>query len=215
MIINKRKHTVLATMIALGFGISPAASAQTAGFYAEGGIGVRAASTKVTITDPPDSLSLDAGKSTMLGSLGLGWRWESGNSVLGTGVFGNLAGKNAGQIDVSVGGVAATAKLEQKGHWGIGVEAGWKLAPTTTLYGKLAWHRAKFRASVDGDSISNNHTGVGLGVGLRHMFAKNSYVFAEWQQVNFNDKTRDIGGGATVKIDPRNTIGLVGVGWNF
>lgn len=135
--------------------------------------------------------------------------------VLGAGAFWNPAGKDAGHETFTDAFGTSTIELEQKNHWGIGVEAGWKLAAPTTLYAKVAWHRAKFEGTLAADgfseSRSKNFDGWGYGLGLRHSVNNNLYVFAEWQQVEFEDQ--EIAEG--INLDPRNTIGLIGVGYRF
>jgi len=37
----------------------------------------------------------------------------------------------------------------------------------------------------------------------------------EFEQINFQSKTEDLGGGATPEIQPKNTQGLIGVGYQF
>lgn len=214
--------TARATLVAAALGFSALMANAQSGFFVEGGIGIGAATTKLTESEPGFRATTDIGKSRALGSLGAGWRWTSPTTVFGVGAFGNLAGRNIGEITVTDPAGSVTGKLEQRNHWGIGVEAGWRLAPPTTLYGKLTWNRANFKATltetappdVFTDSISNNHAGVGLGVGLRHALSANSYVFAEWQHVNFNRRTRVID-GISYTVDPSNSIGLVGLGWTF
>ncbi len=209
------KLTKVAMIVAIGLGASAAAHAQWAGGYAEAGIGPRAATTEVTVSDPPTTATVKAGDTELLGSLGAGWRWDTGNAVIGAGAFWNPAGKDAGELTLSDPGLSGSVRLEQKDHWGIGVEAGWKLAAPTLVYAKLAWNRAKFvgTGTLNGTSTSSNQKldGVGFGLGVRHMFDKNTYAFAEWQQVEFEDKNLT----PETRIEPRNTIGLIGVGWKF
>jgi len=46
------------------------------------------------------------------------------------------------------------------------------------------------------------------------MLAKNTYVYAEWQSVHFGEETTAFG-GESLKVEPKNTFGLVGMGWTF
>lgn len=213
--------TARATLVAAAFGLSALMANAQSGLFVEGGVGIGAATTKVTISEPGVRVTMDSGKSRALGSLGAGWRWTSPTTVLGVGAFWNLADRNIGEETWTEDGFSGSTKLEQRNHWGIGVEAGWRLAPPTTLYGKLTWNRANFRATsiITGEPdevwYRNSHSGVGLGVGLRHALSANLYVFAEWQHVDFNRKTEPLFEGVSIRVDPSNSIGLVGLGWTF
>lgn len=221
------KIKLIALALGAGLGLSTGAQAQWTGGYVEGGLGVRAATSKITMsaTDGIDSgkLTQNVGERALLGSLGAGWRFEAGDAIFGIGAFWNPASNDAGEQKGSLDGVGLTEKLKQKDHWGVGVEAGWKLAAPTVVYTKLAMHRAKFTLSLEDDEetlgrVRRTHNGWGFGLGLRHMIDKNAYLFAEWQQVEFQSKKRtlaDDDGVLTVKVAPRNTIGLIGAGFKF
>jgi opacity protein-like surface antigen len=195
-----------------------AANAQWGGFYVEGGVGPRATTTQVESTDAagPTVVKLDAGKTNFMGSLGAGWRQDVGGWVWGVGAFWNPAGTNAGEFTVSDPAFSASGKIEQKNHWGLGGEIGWNPVPSTLIYGRLAWHMAKFNAvSAGAPTIGSTHNGFGYGLGARYLLNPNLYLFVEWQQVEFGSKTTAIGPGETLKLTPSNTIGLIGAGWKF
>lgn len=237
------KLKLIALALGAGLGLSTAAQAQWTGGYVEAGVGVRAATTKMTTTTSfsddgfafSDKATANVGERGLLGSLGAGWRFEAGNVVLGVGAFWNPASEDAGKqkdvgtftFDGETSVATTTQKLKQKDHWGLGVEAGWKLAAPTMIYAKLAAHRAKFDASListtDGEvdfseRVRENHNGWGFGLGLRHMIDKNAYFFAEWQQVEFQSEKHTVTIDdlpIAVKIQPRNTLGLIGAGYRF
>lgn len=216
---------ILGLGIAAGLAFSSAANAQIAGvtgIFAEGALGVRATSSEVTNPFGPDlPLRTDVGERGFLGSLRAGWRGDMPEFDFGASVFWNPADEDAGRTIVG----NASAKVKQWEHWGIGAEAGWKVAAPTTVYARLEWHRAKFQldstlpgAGAPSIRSSKRLNGWGYGFGVRHVFQQNHYVFAEWQQIEFEDGAFSTAGVTTAgrgKMEPRSTLGLIGVGMKF
>lgn len=137
------------------------------------------------------------------------------NFEFGASVFWNPASEDAGKLTVGTG----SGDLKQWSHWGVGAEAGWKLAEPTTVYARLEYHRATFELSTSAPGLAaegdEQHNGCGYGFGVRHMMQQNMYVFAEWQQVEFDDEDYPTIGGGTANLEPSNTIGLIGLGMRF
>lgn len=211
------KMALFVSSICAGLLLSSSTAAQGSGLYLEGGLGVRANTTKIIDADPTFRLSRDVGERSLLGSLRAGWRWSAPESEFGINAFWNPARKNAGRETLLLPGIGSvTERLSQEEHFGIGAEAGWRITPPTTLYARLDYHSAKFqlRSAEDGIGIRQRkrHDGWGYGIGLRHSLDDNSYVFAEWQQVEFGHRRYF---DRVSRVEPRNTMGMVGAGWRF
>jgi opacity protein-like surface antigen len=206
---NKLRALRLAGLVVAGFGLSSVAHSQSFnGGYIDVGVGFRGTTANVTVP----GASVDMGKSGALGSVAAGWSWNPGGGfVLGVGAFANDGSSSAAQL--SAGG--ATLGLKQKEGYGVSIEPGVEMGQSNVAYLKLSANWAKFEgaASLSGlgsISTSDTYTGFGYGAGVKHLMNNNMFVFAEWQQVDFQSK--DVSG---VTIKPKNTLGLIGVGWQF
>lgn len=213
------KLSTLALGVAAGLALSSAANAQVmgvTGLFAEAGLGVRTNSVEVNDVFGPGVFSGDIGERSFLGSLRAGWRGQTmPNLELGASVFWNPADEDAGRVTVGTG----SATLKQWSHWGIGAEAGWKVAAPTTVYARIEYHRTTFELSTSAPGLAaesdEQHNGWGYGFGLRHTLQQNMYVFAEWQQIEYDDEDYATVGGGVANLEPRNTLGLIGLGMSF
>ncbi len=213
------KFGTLALSIGAGVALSSAANAQMAqmagtGLFAEGALGVRASTTEVRDALGPGSFSTDQGEREFAGSLRAGWRGDMGMQGMNFGLsaFWIPGGEEAGRTLIP----GSSIELRQWEHWGVGAEAGWKPAESTTLYARLEWHRAEFALRTITPTLNvrdeKRLDGWGYGFGVRHMIDQHAYVFVEWQQVEFERRRF---GPFNARYRPHNTIGLIGAGWRF
>jgi len=68
-------------------------------------------------------------------------------------------------------------------------------------------------------TLSQTFKGFGVGAGVRHALAGNSYLFADWHHImgreaEFKDDAL-LGPNNAIKLKPTTTTGLIGVGWTF
>lgn len=222
------KHTLLfASVLGAGLNVS-VANAQWTGLYGDLGVGFNAATAKTTDTVPPpisETLTDDVGKSSFVGSLGAGWRWDGGVWVLGVGAFYDFPKITIEEARVTGPGFTSVfPRLEQKNRYGIGVDLGWKPTPPIDIYAKVTANWAKVDGTVSTTGVptvtwSNTHSGLGYGLGIRYLLpgSPSWYLFAEWQQVEFNSKSQSLSPTFTdtITVKPKNTIGLIGVGVKF
>jgi outer membrane immunogenic protein len=206
---KKSRAWQLAGLALAGFGLSSVAQSQSFnGAYIDAGIGFRGTTANVSVP----GASVDVGKSSALGSVAAGWSWNPGGGfVLGVGAFANDGGSSAAEL--SAGG--DRIGLKQKEGYGVSIEPGVEMGQSNVAYLKLSANWAKFEATASASglgsaSTSDTYTGFGYGAGVKHLMNNNMFVFAEWQQVDFQSK--DVNG---VTIKPKNTLGLIGVGWQF
>lgn len=116
---------------------------------------------------------------------------------------------------------SGSTKVDEKDHYSVYIAPGFLVAPSTLVYGKLAYHsmKASLNAydSLDGTLKGNKtFTGYGYGAGIRTSFTSNIYAYAEVQRVQYESKTI-ASAGTTLKVsaEPTSTIGSIGVGYNF
>ena len=140
--------------------------------------------------------------------------------AIGIGVFANFGSTNAGEITLTAPGVSLTEQLKEDARYGISFEPGITFHQDTAVYLKLTASWAKFTGNVAANGIStvevsNNHSGIGYGAGIKHLVDKKIFIFAEFEQVDFQSKTEALGGGESLTIKPKNTQGLLGIGYQF
>jgi len=130
----------------------------------------------------------------------------SKSTLLSLGATYSLMTQNAGSVFVA-GTIAET--LQQKNLWTAYIEPGTTLTDTTLLYGKLAY--SSVQGVLNGQfSGSKNFDGVGYGLGIRQMMAKNVYVQVEAMYISYNSQTVN-----SVYYKPNATLGTLGVGYKF
>lgn len=198
---------------------------QFSGPYVNAGIGFKSSTMKFTLvdTDPADSSTTSGdflGHSEFFGSVAAGWNWNpSGPFVLGVGIFADLGSTKAGDVDFTDSTGTTSSSIKQKNRYGIALEPGYEFNPRTVGYLKLTWNRSKYDFSSNDStsgfpSVSLDFDGYGYGAGLKYLATDNIFVFAEWMQVQYDDKSVTMG-TITNTFKPRNTLGLIGVGWQF
>jgi len=207
-----------------GMGISGVSNADGfSGFYIDAGVGTRSVTTTLTDTISSTTSTVDVGKSAGIGSVAAGWNWTPGGGsilAIGIGIFANFGSTNAGEITLAAPGVSLTEQLTEDARYGISFEPGITFHQDTAVYLKLTASWAKFRGSVSVNGVSagdvaNTHSGIGYGAGIKHLVDKKVFVFAEFEQIDFQSKSEALGGGESLTIKPKNTQGLLGIGYQF
>jgi hypothetical protein len=179
------------------------------GFYVGAGLGLRGPSSK--LTEPSTGTEIDGvGRNDIFGALLAGYSFSP------NGTF-NIAGNvwyDLGDATTHVDSTALGASVDYrlKNTFGLSVEPGWYLATNTLGYLKLSYARTEGEFSGSVLSESKHFDGFGYGVGLKHLLNANLFVYVEAQQRIYNSETFNING---VDVKPKETQGIVGVGWKF
>ncbi|MEQ1813083.1 MAG: outer membrane beta-barrel protein [Candidatus Nitrotoga sp.] len=219
------KRVFILMLAAAGLVAAPYASAETQ-WYVNGGLGFNAVASDVVDFDPaaPPAENSTAGKSNFTGQIEGGARFampNDDNIIFGIGLYINPFTLKADDINNNAGFSMATEIVDMRGLVG---EVGWKLGASTVAYGKLSLNQAKVEVKindvVDGISgtLTQDFSGVGFGAGVRQALANNMYLFTEWHHIMGSTVTVNMGliePGATHKIKPKLTTGLIGAGWTF
>ncbi|WP_439114096.1 outer membrane protein [Hydrogenophaga sp.] len=219
----KLKHLAVPALIALS------SSAFAGGFDGpslQAGISLSVAQTSLKDYSPDGKVSDNAA----VGNLSLNYSKSFGKFNLGGGVFSMLGTQNSGSLqsfaeDDPVNQVGGTGGLwsdrfDLKNVWGISVEPGLNLNESTLVYAKFSYVRAKgtnvYNYPQDADqlgSASRNHSGMGVGAGVKFKLSDNLYGMVEVEQVNFNTKSYYT--DATETYKPRLVKGTIGIGYRF
>ncbi|MEQ1838645.1 MAG: outer membrane beta-barrel protein [Candidatus Nitrotoga sp.] len=217
------KRAFILMFAAAGLVAAPYASAEIQG-YVSGGLGFNAVAGDVVDFDPaaPPAENSTSGKSNFTGQIELGGRLATPDDLIfGIGLYMNPFTLKADDINNNAGFSMATEIVDMRGLVG---EVGWKLGASTVAYGKVSLNQArvevKVNDTVDGISgtLTQDFSGVGFGAGFRQSLASNMYLFGEWHHIVGSEVNINMGliePGATHKIKPKLTTGLVGAGWTF
>jgi hypothetical protein len=203
----KMKKVLIAAAVAASC-IAPQAFAQTNG--ASGFTGFSAAANANASTSSTEvsgsGAYVDMGKSSQDVSLQAAYGFALGNNyVLGLGATYALG-------DLKFGSASAgnlTASLKGKDAYSIYLEPGYAFSSSTLVYAKLAYLGMK--GEVEGSSRgSEDFSGVGYGVGVRHKLNKNLFLQGEITQADYSGETV-----AGTSFKPSGTTGTVGIGYQF
>jgi hypothetical protein len=198
----KMKKVLIAAAVAASC-IAPQAFAQTNG--ASGFTGFSAAANANASTSSTEVRSgngyADMGKSSQDVSLQAAYGFALGNNyVLGLGATYGLGDLKYGSSSVGAG------NLKGKDAYSIYLEPGYAISNSTLVYGKLAY--LSMKGEVRG--ASEDFSGVGYGVGIRHKLNKNLYLQGEITQSEYSDETM-----LNTTYKPSGTTGTVGIGYQF
>ena len=186
--------------------IVPQAFAQTngasgfTGFSAAANANASTSSTEVS----GNGAYVDMGKSSQDVSLQAAYGFAMGNNyVLGLGATYALGDLKFGSA--SAGGL--TASLKGKDAYSIYLEPGYAISNSTLVYAKLAYLGMK--GEVNGGA-SEDFSGVGYGIGVRHKLSKNLFLQGEIAQSEYSDENI-----SNANYKPSGTTGTVGIGYQF
>ena len=162
------------------------------GVNASVGVGFDSLLTNSSQTDPGyygsgQSLtnSYDFGQSGKVGKVELGYsRALDDRFNLAASVFGTFGDRQSGGL--SVGGSTAWQHTLTP-RWGVAVEPGYYLGPTSLAYLKLGYARAAGRLKITGliDSGFESAGGPLVGVGFKQMLSERAYLGLEVYRVNY------------------------------
>lgn len=145
---------------------------------------------------------------TLLGSWGIALsdRW-----VATLGLAWDMKSTDAGQFTYTSGG-QQTATLKVKEHLSLSVAPGYKVSPSTLVYGKLAYHQLKgdYSDTASTQTVYPDFIGTGVGVGLAIALAPRWELRAEYESVRYNEKNL---GNSTAK--PEQSLFSVGLLYKF
>lgn len=186
------------------------AGAQTANFEGfSGALNLNTVSTNTKITADGGTAFDGIGQQSWNGSVQVAYGFalspSSVVSVGGTYALGNSKGGSIGMGDGS-------AEIKVKNAYSVYVEPGFLLNDKTLAYGKLSYQAAKGALAVTGESEeSKSIKGTGVGVGVRTMLDKTSFIQVEFNQVGYGSV--DIANAGSLK--PKATVGTIGFGMKF
>ena len=162
------------------------------GFRVEGILGYDALKSGDNNDDGVDT-GEDEGDESIEGALfgvGVGYDFDLGGVVAGIeGEFTESSGKQ--EADESLDGVNFTSRVETGRDLYIGGRIGFRVAPTTLVYGKAGYTNtsieAGFRTADDRFEFDTNADGWRLGAGIEQLFGPNAYGKLEYRYSNYNN----------------------------
>lgn len=199
---------IVTTVIALS--VSALAAAQTSNFEGfSGALNLNTVSTNTKLSASDGSFD-GIGQQSWNGSLQAAYGFAMGpRSVVSVGGTYGLGSSKAGVLRDADG--AAELTLKSKNQLSLYVEPGLLATDKTLIYGKVSYERAKgVLADTDADG-SRSMRGTGLGLGLRTMLDKNTFLQVEFKQVTY----RSIALGDDASAKSKATVGTVGIGMKF
>ncbi len=185
---QKKVFLSLALSIVAAFGASAAKAAAFDGPYVQGTLGAAKGETRLRDFNPDTTVSDQSGK----GTLALGYSRSFGSLNLSGSVLAVIGRVSSGTIFGEDFSGPWKDDFNLRRMWGISVEPGIYLAPKTLAYTKVSFMRARGSNTYDYDlgrdigSASHNHSGIGLGFGLRQGYGTNMDLVFEVQQTQFS-----------------------------
>ena len=209
----------MAASLTFAVAAAPAASAADAfsGFYLSGGIGQKSTTMEEGISVTGGSGSVKIGDTSFFGQFGGGYSFAPSQDFrIGLGAFVDAGDGKAGDLSLSAGGTTVSGSLKETRHYGMSIEPGFVIGKDTVAYGKLMynWATGESGNNVGLTTTSQKFSGFGYGLGLKRMVNSNVYLYAEWQQTDYDTKTIT-NGTATTTLKPKQTLGLFGIGMTF
>lgn len=184
----------------------------------QAGISLNAASTQLKDYSP-DSKVVD---NNVAGNLSLNYNKSYGSFNLGGGIFTVVGSQKSGSLNSfneSSGGVW-TDSFKLKNVWGISVEPGYYINNSLLTYAKVSYVQATGMNTFDyteqdegAGTASKNHSGLGLGVGVKFMITKDLFGTVEIEKINLNSKSYYSDAAETYK--PSLLKAGVSVGFKF
>jgi hypothetical protein len=160
------------------------------GVNASVGVGFDSLLTSYSQTDPSyfgsyDTTRYDFGQSGKVGKVELGYsRALDDRFNFAASVFGTFGDRQAGGISL---GDSAVWQHTLTRRWGVAVEPGYYLGPTSLGYLKFGYARASSRFNITGviDSGFESAGGPLVGVGFKQMLSDRAYLGLEIYRVNY------------------------------
>jgi hypothetical protein len=217
---NSKNLIKMIGLLVVAVGASTAMAADSfSRFYISGGIGQKSVNVEESVSGPGGAGAINLGNNSMFGQLAGGYNLVVGESVrLGFGAFYDLGEGKGGDVTGTIGGVTATITTKEKNHFGLSFEPGYAFTKDSVAYVKLTYNWIKVEQTLEGGAVASDSSTLktfGYGLGIKHMIGNKTYLYAEWQKVQYNGKPFDDGAGNTITYRPSENFGLVGVGVNF
>lgn len=143
----------------------------------------------------------------------------------------NISSDKSGQYTYTQPGWNYTINSTLKNTWAISIEPGAYLADRTLGYVKLGWSNGKAGASLNSvstgamtsgiENVNRTVNGFLFGVGAKQLLTENVYVGVEFSQSIFNQSSQTLnystlgGNTSTYNMKPRQTMGVVTLGYKF
>lgn len=197
-----------ALLLACSAAFGPAATAQTAyfeGISASLGLALTGSSVRLSV---PNTAYMDVGKTSEVTTLDLSYGVAQGRRfLLSTGATIDAGNTKLGKL----GDQNSAIEASLRNHYSVYVQPTWLVTPSTGIYGKLGYHRAKLSATEGLDAASDTFNGTGLALGFKTRVRQNVYLQAEALLVDY--KSHTYGTGSTV--DMRTTSSILSAGYRF
>ena len=188
-------------------------------FYVQGGFGQKSVNVESSVSGPGGAGTINLGDNSMFGQVAGGYNLAVSENVrIGFGAFYDVGAAKGGTVTGTIGGVSATYLVKERSHYGISFEPGYAFAKDSIAYAKITFNWMRAEHTLGGATVAADATTfstIGYGVGLKHMVGNTTYLFAEWQKVQYNVKPFDDGVGDTISYKPSENFGLLGVGLTF
>jgi len=204
------KMKLLALTLALSATTAFAQPSNFEGFSA--GVSISAVGVDTGVSSN-QGIGFNLGENNVIPAVDLSYSMPIDKQMLvGFGFTYDLAKSKSGEItgDGSIG-------LETKDHYSVYVQPQYLLNNTTSVFGKLGYH--KIKGAISGSYAANfttsNFNGIGYGVGIKTFIDKNLFIQVEGQIVDFKKKSEDYGDGEVVSYKPKSSAGIITLGYKF
>jgi hypothetical protein len=189
-------------------------------FYLQGGIGEKSINVDQTVSGGPNgSDTVKLGDNSLFGQVAGGYNLAvNENFRIGFGAFYDFGSAKAGYASGTIGALSGTFLVKERSHYGISFEPGYMFTKDSVAYVKITYNWMRAEQSISGVTSAydaTTFTTFGYGVGLKHMIGSKSYLYAEWQNVQYNVRPFNDGVGDSINYKPNESFGLLGVGVNF
>jgi hypothetical protein len=207
------KRIVVAILVSTSAAATSAfAAGSFEGPWVGAGMGFRGQNTK--LSDNQGNEVDGIGKNNVYGVIQGGYGLRYGDFNVGPYAFYLLG--NTESNTISPGGFNTFVKW--KNQWGIGFQPGYFLSNDTVLYLKVGYNQTTLEVNVSSAagqaSRSDQFSGPGIGLGMKHELANHWVIFVDAQQQYYKSNTYSAG-SASVEVKPKMTMGTFGFGYQF
>ncbi|MDE2600201.1 MAG: porin family protein [Rhodocyclaceae bacterium] len=142
-------------------------------------------------------------------SASYGWALSS-DWVLNAGAEYTLNKQKFGSTTYVSGGTQ-TVRFEMKDDWAVFLAPGYRIAPNSLVYGKLAYHQAKGHYNDTLPAVGDTtHNGFGYGLGYAYALNRNVEISAEYNHIDYSRESAVQSNGK-----PQQDMLTVGVAYRF
>jgi opacity protein-like surface antigen len=204
-------------------GLSMGAFAQAKNFEgmnATGSVGYQTATGKISDMSVANVTVSDTSLAGATVNLGLEYIISMNDQyTLGLGVEANVLPSNSGRHESYLNGTKIAnngGELKVASSYGLFVSPGMAVSSETLIYAKLGYVQLTTSGTYDNGTNrpNNSSNGYSLGLGLKQLLGKNTFLFGEFNYITLQTKD-GASGGATYKTSGSATNGVVGIGYKF